>query len=502
MNFRRNLLANYGGQIVASALALLLAPLFVAELGLEAWGLVGILALLSAWFNLVDVGLTPAITREVARAQPGTESAQRAGELVRCVELVYGVLALLIAVLLLAVADGLVTQWLRVTTLAMREASLSVALMGLIIALRLYENIYRAILGGLQELTTLNAWSTGFALLRWGGGLLYVLVSGTGVVGLFAWHAVVAAVSLSCFAVVGRRRLRRLCPAARLDFAALLRVRRFATGIALSSILGLLLTQIDKLLLSRLLPLADFGLYMLAVTLADALALLAAPLYGVLVPRFAELLQDASATNEAALGELYLRVSQCLAALLMPCAFLLVLHGHGVVLAWSGSPALALQVAPLLALLALGRMLNALMQVPAALQVGAGWTALSAQLNAAAVLILVPLILLTVPAHGAIAYAWCWVALNLAYVGIGTWLMHRRLLSALRNRWWTTGVLVPAMVAALWMAASRWLIVLPEGRLALTAALGGVLLGAVVLLTLVLPTPRALLRALPIAARV
>ena len=157
------MLANYGGQIVASALALLLAPLFVAELGLEAWGLVGILALLSAWFNLVDVGLTPAITREVARAQPGTESAQRAGELVRCVELVYGVLALLIAVLLLAVADGLVTQWLRVTTLAMREASLSVALMGLIIALRLYENIYRAILGGLQELTTLNAWSTGFA---------------------------------------------------------------------------------------------------------------------------------------------------------------------------------------------------------------------------------------------------------------------------------------------------------------------------------------------------
>ena len=71
-----------------------------------------------------------------------------------------------------------------------------------------------------------------------------------------------------------------------------MRVRRFATGIALSSILGLLLTQIDKFLLSRLLPLGDFGLYMLAVTLADALALLAAPLYGVLVPRFAELLQD------------------------------------------------------------------------------------------------------------------------------------------------------------------------------------------------------------------
>ena len=74
LSFRANVVANYGGQIFASALAFALAPLFVRELGLEAWGLVGILAILSAWFNLVDVGLTPAITREIARTAEGDDT--------------------------------------------------------------------------------------------------------------------------------------------------------------------------------------------------------------------------------------------------------------------------------------------------------------------------------------------------------------------------------------------------------------------------------------------
>lgn len=492
MSLRANVIANAGGQIVASGLAFVLAPLFVGELGLEAWGLVGILAVLSAWFNLVDVGLTPSITRELARADAGSDSALQACNLVRCVEVVYLGIAALIAGLLAVSADSIVSGWLRLESLASRDAGLSIALMGLIVALRLFENIYRSVLSGFQELVALNVLSSFFAVLRWGGGLIFVVVSGTGVVGLFAWQAGAAALSLGCFAWVARRRLRHLCARARLDFAALRRIRSFASGVAATSVLGFLLTQVDKILLSRLLPFSEFGLYMLATSLADALALLAGPLYAALLPRLSQMTRSADARS---IRELYLRASQCLAATLAPCAFLLIVFGQDVVKAWTGSATLAVQMAPLLALLAFGRMINGFMHVPAALQMAWGWTSLSVKLNLGAVLVLVPLIVVGVPVYGAIAYGWSWVTLNVGYLVLGSWLVHRRLLPEQHVTWLRHAVLAPMAVALAWLAGVRWLVEFPQGRLELTFALGAVLVSAMAITAWATPAARLLLRA-------
>ena len=491
MSLRANVIANASGQVVASGLAFALAPLFVRELGLEAWGLVGILAVLSAWFNLVDVGLTPSITREIARAVEDRGSAAHAGNLVRCVEVIYLGIAALIAGLLALGADYIVSGWLRLDGLAPREAGLSIALMGIIVALRLCENIYRGVLSGFQDLIALNVLSAAFAVLRWGGGIVFVIVSGGGVVGLFAWQAGIATVSLACFGFVAHRRLRKLCTHTRVDFAALRRIQAFASGVAATSILGFLLTQIDKILLSKLLPLSDFGLYILAASLADALALLAAPLYGALLPRFVQLTERG---DEQTISDLYMRAAQCLAAVLSPCALLLVVLGGDVVIVWTGSTTLAMQLAPLLALLALGRMINGFMHIPAALQMASGWTSLGAKLNLAAVLVLAPLILITVPVYGAIAYAWCWVALNFGYLLLGSWLMHSRLLTDRHVPWLRDAVLVPVAVAVVCMTAARFLVELPDGRLPLALALATLLLFAITVTAWATPATRALLR--------
>jgi O-antigen/teichoic acid export membrane protein len=287
---------------------------------------------------------------------------------------------------------------------------------------------------------------------------------GGGVVDLFAWQCGVAAVSLAAFAWIARSRLRPLCPHPRGSLESLRRVRGFATGIAFTSILAFALTQIDKILLSKLLPLADFGLYVLASSLADALALLAAPFYTALLPRFAQLIGRG---NEQEVADLYLRAARLLAAVLAPCAGLLIVFGDSVVLVWSGSASLGLQIAPLVAVLACGRMVNCFMQIPAALQVAWGWVSLGVKLNAVAVLVLVPLLLITVPEHGAIAYAWCWVALNLGYLFVGTMLMHRRLLPGVRNRWAWEAVLRPVALVLACMLAARALFDVPDQRVAL-----------------------------------
>ena len=491
MSLRTNVVANVGGQVAAAAIALLLAPWFVQRLGLEAWGLVGLLVVVSAWFNLIDVGFTQSITREIARATANDTTPQEAGDLVRCIEWIYLPAMLLVALVMWLAAEPLASGWLRLQAPFDAVAGQAIALMGVIVGARIYENIYRAVLSGLQQMVVLNALSTAFALLRWLGAVLWVLASDRGVVALFEWQAGTALLSLICFGLLARSRLRDLCREPQARWSALLRVRGFAAGIAASSLLAFALTQVDKLLLSRLLPLAELGTYVLAAALADTLALLAGPLYSALVPRFAQL---SEARNTEAMGRLYQSAAQCLAAVLMPCAVLLVLQAEPVARVWTGSNELAAQVGPLVALLAAGRMLNAVMHVPAALQVGTGWTSLASRLNLFAVVLLVPLILWSVPRCGVPAAAACWLALNIGYLVLGTLWMHRRLLPAERWRWLQGGVLLPLALATVWMMLGA-LVPLGSGRTLQGVVLALLLGGAIVVLTLTLPAPRALVMA-------
>ena len=57
MSLKRNILANYVGQLYVTLIGILLVPMYVKYMGAEAYGLVGFYAMLQAWFMLLDMGL-------------------------------------------------------------------------------------------------------------------------------------------------------------------------------------------------------------------------------------------------------------------------------------------------------------------------------------------------------------------------------------------------------------------------------------------------------------
>ena len=64
---KRNLIANYLGQGWTALMGLAFIALYIKFLGIEAYGLIGIFAVLSAWLALLDMGMTPTVSREMAR---------------------------------------------------------------------------------------------------------------------------------------------------------------------------------------------------------------------------------------------------------------------------------------------------------------------------------------------------------------------------------------------------------------------------------------------------
>ena len=94
MSLKRNILANYASQIYVTLIGIVMVPLYIKYMGAEAYGLVGFFAMLQAWFNLLDMGLTPTMARETARFHGGATDALSYRRLVRALEGVFLTIAL------------------------------------------------------------------------------------------------------------------------------------------------------------------------------------------------------------------------------------------------------------------------------------------------------------------------------------------------------------------------------------------------------------------------
>lgn len=213
-----------------------------------------------------------------------------------------------------------------------------------------------------------------------------------------------------------------------------------------TTLLVLLLMQVDKIILSRILSLEMFGYYILAGTVASVLYQLTAPITQAYYPRFTELV-----TKEDIPGliTIYHQAAQLISVLVVPAALILVFFGERLLTVWTGDESLAHNVAPLMALLALGTMLNSLMHIPYMLTLAYGWPGFAVRQNTVAVLLLVPAILWAAPRYGAIGAAWIWIILNAGYVLIGIHFMHARLLPKEKWRWYGKDVALPGLTSAI-----------------------------------------------------
>jgi O-antigen/teichoic acid export membrane protein len=442
----RNILANYAGQAWSAVAGLAFIPVYVRYLGIEAYGLIGLFAVIQAWLSLLDMGMTPALSREMARFTAGAYTAQSIRDLLRSVEVICFSVATLIGVGIWMASDFLASDWLQSEQLPEDVLAHALGIMGLVVALRFCEGIYRASLLGLQRQILYNVANAVLATARHGGAAAVLAWVSPSIQAFFLWQAAISIVTVVVFARSVHRTLPSTAPIARFSWEALGLIWRFASGVTAITFLALLLTQVDKVLLSRLLPLQLFGYYTLAATLAGVLYMFIAPITQAVYPRMVQL---SAPEDEAKLAAVYHQSSQFVTVLTAPVVSLLALFSEGVLFTWSGDANLAAHTAPILVPLVLGTFLNGLMWMPYHCQLAHGWTSLTLKINTVAVVLLVPAFFWVIPKYGAAGAAWAWVALNAGYVLVAIQLMHRKLMQHEKWRWYLADIISPFAAAVL-----------------------------------------------------
>lgn len=440
MPLKKNILANYLGQGWSAVMGLAFIPVYIQYLGMEAYGLVGLFAVMQAWLALLDMGMSPTLNREMARYTAGAHSPQSIRDLLRSLEMICFSLAALIALGVWAASGYLASDWLKADKLPTAVVAQALSVMAFVVALRFVEGIYRGSLFGLQRQVWYNAANAILATVRHGGAVVVLAWVSPTVQAFFLWQALVSVLTIAVFAAGVHRVLPKSPLPPRFSREALAGVWKFASGMMGITFLALLLTQVDKVLLSRLLSLESFGYYMLAATVASVLYMVVGPITAAIYPRMVEL---STQDNQTALVSVYHQGAQLITILIAPAVMLLSFFAEGIMFMWSGSVNLAENTAPILSALALGTFLNALMGMPYQCQLAHAWTSLPIKMNLVAVVVLIPAIFWVVPRYGALGAAWIWVALNAGYVLIGIQFMHRKLLPKEKWRWYFYDLLLP-----------------------------------------------------------
>jgi O-antigen/teichoic acid export membrane protein len=367
-------------------------------------------------------------------------------------------LAGVIVVAVALAATWLAGSWLKLETLTHQTVALAIVAMGFVIGARLVESVLVSAIAGLQRQVLHNAITSLMATLRSAGAIAVLVWVSRSITAFVLWQGLVSLATIAVLAIAIHRILPPGARPATFSLAALRGVRRFAAGMTVVTTLALLLTQIDKVLLSRLLALKVFSVYSIAGSVAAALFVVAGPISAAFNPRLSELVARG---DNVGLRATYHQGSQLIAVLMGSAAFMLIMFAPRLMLAWTADPRLTAEVAPFVPILALATLLNGLMTMPYQLQLAYGWTRLMVQTSLAAVIILVPAILVLVPRYGAISAAWSGVALNSAYLIFSVNLMHRRVLPTERRQWYVHDVACPLGAAAL--AAWLWRMLAPTG---------------------------------------
>ena len=496
---RRNIVANIAGRGWAALLSLAVLPVYIHFLGIEAFGLIGFFLSLTAILSLLDLGLGTALNRQFAQYSMQSGKAQAMHDLLRTLEIIYWLIGIAIGVAMSALAPMIAAGWLKPQQLSAGTVTQALTMMGIAIAFQWPRALYSGGLLGLQRQVAFNLLSSiTWTVNNLGAVLILWLVSPT-IQAYVAWFMAISLVDTLLTGLLLWRSLPKAPAPPTFSGQALAGIWRFAAGMTGISITSVIQTQLDKVILVKVLPLDAFGYYSLASRVAGALSYLIGPISAAFFPRFSQLLL---VNDRQELARFYHRGCQLVSVLVLPPAVVLTLFSYELLLLWTQDRSIAENSYLVLSLLTAGTALNALASLPYSVQLASGWTRLTLVVNTAATLLQAPLIYIMSVKYGGVGAAIVWVIFNALYILVGLSLMHRRLLRGELLRWYHLDIGQPLLAAAAVGSVWKWLVPFSETAwlsllnlmMVSVATLGAAIIAAPEIRTLarrwLTPTPR------------
>lgn len=451
-----NVVANYVGKLWGIASIYVFVPVYVRLLGIDAYGLIAFNAIALALLFIADAGLSSAFAREAAKAQPG----QILLDLLTSIERALFSILIVVGILFMLAAPLIGSHWLGSTgRVSVEQVHQCLWLMSVALIPQIAMSLYFGGLMGLQRQVSANLLWTGFSVAR--SGLVIIPIYFVPDIRVFfIWQALASIAMLLIMRKVLRNQI--ITPIkgtsshrieGRFSWSALRAIRGYAAGMLGMSIIAALNTQLDKIVVSKMLPINEFAQYSLASTLAQVPYILTLPIAAALLPRLTNLLHQVDQRKELIL--LYRNASYYIASIGAVAGFGLSLFMPDIFMQWMYGESIGGDTVQAARLLAVGSTLLTLQLAPFQLSLANGHQTTNLRLGTVILLVSAPLQVLLTQKYGVLGAAIPWLFMNFvafAYLGI---VLNIRFPLVGVSQWFFADNLPPIIFALFWLLIAR-----------------------------------------------
>lgn len=335
---------------------LLLTPLYIRFLGVESYGLIGFYLSWIAILSILDTGISAAAGREIAWLEARPEEKWKIPVLLRSVETVYWGIVLILGLGILAGASVFGEGWFQAKSLPPAVIRDALMLMAISLVIQVPSGLYTGGLMSLQRQVECSSLLALFGTIRGFGAIIVLWKISPDIRAFFLWQIAASALQTVSIRWLLWKRVRIDRNPAKFSIDMLHSVKAFAGGMILITSIGIVMSQADKMILSRMVSLEAFGFYMLAWAVASGLQRIAVPLIQAFGPRFTELV---SKGDELRLARQVRLASQLMGALILPPAALIIFLSKPILFVWTGKEIVAAGASQILPIMVAGTALCA-----------------------------------------------------------------------------------------------------------------------------------------------
>ena len=402
MSLRRNTLWNLAGAGLPLLLGAVTIPYLIRMTGVEAFGVLTLVWVLIGYFSLFDFGLGRALTQQVAAARSAGFHAQLPSLVKTGLWFTAG-MGVLGGLILAALANQLALHWLKVSVPLQSSTHQALLIAAIGIPLTTVTTGLRGVLEAYEDFKVVNLLRMGLGAANFGLPALSVMFVGNSLAWMVAGLIAARAIVLLAHLWLVHQKLPTGWASARFNNENMRSLFSFGIWMTVSNIIGPLMVTADRFIISAVLGASVVAYYTVPFEVLLRVLVVPGALTAALFPRLAAIIN----TDNDEAKRLYKNCLKIITAVLVPTFVVIALGSKWGMTLWLGHD-FAEHSWRIVAVMALGLMLNGIAHVPFAAIQAKGDARTTAWLHIFELLFYIPLLFFCLKHAGLMGAAVAW----------------------------------------------------------------------------------------------
>lgn len=403
----KNFIYNVAGQGLVLVLSLVAVKFIFSRLGNDLFGIIMFNAVLTSLLaGALELGVSSTLVREVSSHFDSDPAYIRS--LVRTASTVYWAAGLLLVAVIWLTAPILVTHWVNLRTIDPATATTTLRILSGTAMVVMPRVLYASMFRGRQMMALNNAIDVGASVAQQTGTLL-LLLAGARVYVVAAWISTCALLAAAAYVLVAARLFGWSALAPSFSLQIVRRNLGFTGQMMIISVLSMVHVQAAQAIVSKLLPIADFGFYGFASSTVNRANFVTSAAAQAAFPSFSNL---SAAGDRPQLMQQYQKLHDLVCFGTMPL-FAGICFAGLPVYAYVFNTGVAERLLLPTAFLALGTWMNSTLSIPYTLSVAMGNPQIGVRLNLYALIAVLPVTAALIYRFGLPGAGFSWVFYHL-----------------------------------------------------------------------------------------